>query len=227
MATILDDIEAGDLVAVEAALDAGFAPDTPVGDDGDLALCWAAAYGHVDIVRVLLDHGATVDLAPRHGMGGPALSDALFENQVETARVLAAAGAATDFAAAAALGMLDVVQAHDETHGERWSAFLSACKTGEIDVVRYLVPRGIDVSIYPPGDEWGGVGASGLHWAAAGNHVDLVRYLLAAGTPVDIVDDTFTNTPLGWALIDGAHEAAEVLKRAGANESLARNGDPS
>ena len=222
MATILDDIERGDIGAVEAALEAGFVPDTPVGDDGDLALCWAAAYGQVDILRTLLEHGATVDLAPAHGMGGPALSDALFENQVEAARLLVGAGAATDFAAAAALGLLDIVRAHDESDGERWSAFLSACKTGELDVVRYLVPRGIDVAIYPPGDEWGGVGASGLHWAAAGNHVALVHYLLDAGTPVDIVDDTFANTPLGWALIDGAAEAADALRAAGADESLVK-----
>ncbi|MEM7285316.1 MAG: ankyrin repeat domain-containing protein [Actinomycetota bacterium] len=220
--TILDDIEAGDLGAVRAALAAGFVPDTPVGDDGDLALCWAAAYGQVDIVHALLEHGASIDLAPAHGMGGPALADALFENQVETARVLVAAGASVGFAAAAALGMLEVVQAHDETHSERWSAFLSACKTGEIEVVRHLVPRGIDVAIYPPGDEWGGVGASGLHWAAAGNHTELVRYLLEVGTPVDIVDDTFANTPLGWAVMDGAEDAATALRAAGADESLVR-----
>jgi len=55
--------------------------------------------------------------------------------------------------------MLQQLRMHDEDHGERWGAFLSACKTGQLDVVQYLVPRGIDVTIYPPGDEWGGIGA--------------------------------------------------------------------
>lgn len=221
-APILDAIEDGDIATVRAALADGFTPDTPQGDDGDLALCWAAAYGQVDIVRLLLEHGASIEAAPAHGMGGPALSDALFENQLEAARVLVDAGAHVGYAAAAALGFLDRMVDHDEDDSERWSAFLSACKTGQLEVVRYLVPRGIDVAAYPPGDEWGGIGASGLHWAASAPDVELVRWLVDAGTPVDIVDDTFGNTPLGWARMDGHTEIVDTLLALGADPTKAK-----
>ena len=219
--SVLEAIERGDLATVEAALDDGFDPDSPLGD-GDLALCWAGAYGQVEIVELLLGRGASVDARPDHGMGGPALADALFENQMEAARVLVSAGAEVDYASAAALGLLDRMIGHEETHSERWGAFLSACKTGQVAVAQYLVPRGIDVAIYPPGDEWGGIGASGLHWAASAPNVELARWLVAEGTPVDIVDDTFGNTPLGWALLDGHDEVAEALLQLGADPTRAK-----
>ncbi|MGI9605180.1 MAG: ankyrin repeat domain-containing protein [Acidimicrobiales bacterium] len=221
--TILEAIEHGDLHSVLSTLDAGFDPNTPVGDDGDLALCWAGAYGRLEIVAALLDAGADIDAAPAHGMGGPALSDALYENQIDTARALADAGASVGYESAAALGMIDQVRRHEENHGERWGAFLSACKTGQLEVVKYLVPRGIDVAIYPPGDEWGGIGASGLHWAAAGGHIELVCWLVDAGTPIDIVDDTFDNTPLGWVLLDDDERTAAALIELGADPDATKS----
>lgn len=220
-ASILGHIEVGDVQAVRGLLDAGADPNEFVGEQGDLALCWAAAHGRSDIVELLIERGAQVDAVPSHGLGGPALRDALFANETETARALVSAGAEVDFASAAALGVIDRVRNHDEDHAERWGAFLGACRTGQIDVVQYLVPRGIDVAIYPPGDEWGGIGASGLHWAASGGHEDLVRWLVAAGTPVDIVDDTFGNTPLGWVLLDGDEAMARLLVGLGAEPSRA------
>lgn len=220
--TILESIERGDLHEVRALLEGGFDPDTPVGPDGDLALCWAAAYGQLDITSALVAAGANIDAAPAHGMGGPALRDALFENQVDAARLLVEAGATVDYESAAALGMIDQIRSRQEDDGERWGAFLSACKTGELAVVEYLVPRGIDVAIYPPGEDWGGVGASGLHWASAGGHNELARWLVAAGTPIDIVDDTFHNTPLGWALLDGRDVTAAMLLELGADPTLAK-----
>ncbi|MGI9603773.1 MAG: ankyrin repeat domain-containing protein [Acidimicrobiales bacterium] len=222
-ATILDAIEQGDVDHVRTLLDDGFDPNTPVGDDGDLMLCWAAAFAQDEIVRILLASNADVDAVPDHGMGGPALSDALFAGHVATASLLADAGAHVSYADAAALGRLADVQAHDEDHGERWAAFLSACKTGQQPVVEYLVPRGIDVTIYPPGDEYGGIGASGLHWAASGGHEALVRWLVAAGTPIDIVDDAFDNTSLGWVRQDGDEEMAGVLIELGADPERARS----
>lgn len=219
--TILQAVQSGDISTVVTLLDAGYDPDIPVGDDGDLLLCWAAAYGQLPIVELLLEHGADIDAVPSHAMGGPALTEALFEGHIEVAEVLADAGAHVDYAHAAGLGKIDQLEDHDEDESERWAAFLSACKTGQLDAVKYLVERGIDVTIYPPGNEYGGIGASGLHWAAANGHEDVVRWLVEAGTPVDIVDDTFDNTPLGWVLLDQATAMADVLLELGADPQLA------
>lgn len=220
--TVLRAVQAGHIATVRALLDQGYHPDTPVGDDEEILLCWAAAYGHLPIVVLLLERGADVGLIPGHGMGGPALTDALFAGHYEVAELLVDAGAQVDYVHAAALGMLDRVREHDEDQSERWDAFLSACKTGKTEVVEYLVERGIDVTIYPAGSEYGGIGASGLHFAAAGNHLELARWLVDAGTPVDIVDDTFENTPLGWALLDGNRAMAKLLLELGADRELAQ-----
>lgn len=219
---ILQAVQNGDIATVIMLLDAGYDPNIPVGDDGDLLLCWAAAYGHNDIVELLLERGADVDAVPAHAMGGPALSEAVFEGHFETAKLLAAAGAEVDYEHAAALGMLERLEAYDEDEAERWAAFLAACKTGQLEVVKYLVGCGIDVTIYPPGGDYGGIGASGLHWAATGCHEELVRWLVQVGTPVDIVDDTFDNTPLGWVQLDDKRAIAEVLMELGADPALAQ-----
>jgi ankyrin repeat protein len=220
--TVLKAVRDGEIATVNELLSQGYDPNTPVGDDGELLLCWAASYGHVPIVELLIAQGADVDAVPSHGLGGPALSDAIFEGHMDAARLLAKAGAQVDYPHAAALGLIEQVRDHDETHEERWSAFLAACKTGQLEVVQYLVPRGIDLEIYPPGSEYGGIGASGLHYAASCDHPTVVEWLVVSGTPVDIVDDAFENTPLGWALLDGNDLVAELLLRLGADPSLAQ-----
>jgi ankyrin repeat protein len=147
---------------------------------------------------------------------------ALFDGRLEDARKLIAPDELLDFDVAAGLGLLDRLKVVEEDHSERWSGFLLACKNGQLDVVKYLVPRGIDLTIYPPGSDWGGIGASGLHWAATHGHPELVRWLVAAGTPVDIVDDVYENTPLGWVLLDGDDAMAKILLELGADRSRAR-----
>ena len=43
-------------------------------------------------------------------------------------------------------------------------------------------------------------GQTGLHWAALGGHSDTVKLLLERKAPVEIKDQTYGGTPLGWAL---------------------------
>jgi len=59
-----------------------------------------------------------------------------------------------------------------------------------------------------------------LHLAAAGGHVEVVRYLLGSGVPVDIGDNENTS-PLGVAAINGHMEIAGLLIERGADVSLA------
>src|SRR5437867_2697677 len=55
-------------------------------------------------------------------------------------------------------------------------------------------------------------GQTGLHWAALGAHTDAVKLLLGRKAPVDAKDETWGNTPLGWALY-GWGETADGAKR--------------
>jgi ankyrin repeat protein len=43
-------------------------------------------------------------------------------------------------------------------------------------------------------------GETGLHWAAFAGHADIVRLLLQRAAPVDVEDNSYHDTPLGWAL---------------------------
>lgn len=43
----------------------------------------------------------------------------------------------------------------------------------------------------------------------------------APGTPVNIVDDVYRNTPLGWVLMDGDEAMVEILVELGADRSRA------
>jgi hypothetical protein len=43
-------------------------------------------------------------------------------------------------------------------------------------------------------------GETALHWAAITGNAVLVRYLLKKGAPVDVKDDKWVATPLGWAV---------------------------
>lgn len=147
----------------------------------------------------------------------------LFDARLDEARERAASvpPASLPFDLAAGLGLVGELKRREESHSERWSGFLFACKNGRLDVVRYLVPRGVDLTIYPPGEDWGGIGASGLHWAATHGHGELARWLVDHGTPVDIVDDVYGNTPLGWVLMDGDEDMAALLLELGADRDAA------
>ena len=39
-----------------------------------------------------------------------------------------------------------------------------------------------------------------MHWAAYGGYAETVRVLLRHDAPVNVKDETFEGTPLGWAL---------------------------
>jgi hypothetical protein len=109
-----------------------------------------------------------------------------------------------DLEAAGGLGRLDVVERHFDGRGglvgataeQARDAFTWACEYGRTPVVLFLLRQGQAVDARLPKHH----GQTGLHWAAWGGHVDTVRALLAAGAAVDIRDDRFGGTPLGWAL---------------------------
>jgi hypothetical protein len=73
--------------------------------------------------------------------------------------------------------------------------FTWACGFGKTDVVEFLLQRGMNVAAKLKNH-----GQTGLHGAATGGYVDTVELLLRWRAPVDMRDDSFDATPLGWAL---------------------------
>jgi ankyrin repeat protein len=162
---------------------------------------WLAGV-QMDLLRTLLAHGASID----HPQGGansltPILG-CLANGRQEAAELLAAHGASLDLEAAAGVGRLDLVRTFvDEKGGLRYGAtdaqlqsgFHWACEYGRTEVVVYLLQRGVDLRRLHRG-------RTGLHWAAYGGHLEIVQLLLNHGAPVEVVDETYRTTPLGWAL---------------------------
>jgi len=154
------------------------------------------------LIKLLLDHGAAIDQPGAAGNGRGIVNGCLANGRPEAAELLAARGASLDLEGACGVGRLDRVESFfteggrlksNSTSAQMKSGFNWACEYGRTSVVDFLLRRGIDVGERHRGE-------TGLHWAAYGGHLDVVKLLLDRTTPVDIKDDRFGGTPLGWAL---------------------------
>src|SRR5215469_15027157 len=92
------------LIEYGAAVDAAF-----IGEHSETPLHWAASSDDVDLIDVLLDHGADIEAPGSVIGGGTPLSDAVAFGQWKAARRLVERGARTTFWQAAALGLMDRV----------------------------------------------------------------------------------------------------------------------
>src|SRR4029434_2427180 len=106
----------------------------------------------------------------------------------EAAEFLARRGAPLDLEGAAALGRLDVVKSFFKKDGvlkamstkaQRESGCLYACGHGRASVVEFLLQKGIEAATQ------NNDGETGLHWAAYGGHLDVVKLLLERNAPVE------------------------------------------
>jgi ankyrin repeat protein len=82
--------------------------------------------------------------------------------------------------------------------------------------VEFLLSKGVNIAAQPHGE-------TALHWAAFGGHAAVVKTLLKRNAPLEVKDQRFGGTPLGWALYgwsgqnkEGYYEVVARLVRAGA-----------
>ena len=172
-----------------------------------------------ELIDMLLGHGARID-APGSGHATALVNGCLANGRDDAAEYLASRGAPLDLEGAAGVGRLDLVKSFFNSEGslkntattaQMKDGFTWACEYGRTDVVEYLLDRGLDVGELFPRPH----GQTGLHWAAHGGHVDTVKALLRRRAPVDVKDQRFGGTPLGWAL----HGWSERKTDAAANNS--------
>jgi hypothetical protein len=166
------------------------------------------------LIDLLLAHGASFEgaVAPDY-TSGSIVNACLANGRGRAAAHLAERGARLDLEGAAGVGRLDLVKGFFKEDGslkttatkeQMKSGFTWACEYGWTRVVDLLLQRGIDV-----GERHRG--ATGLHWAALGAHAESVKLLLERRAPVDVEDETWNGTPLGWALHGWLNPSPEIV----------------
>lgn len=162
---------------------------------GTSALVAASTNGHVEIVRLLLQNGASVDLQCNDGW--TPLMGASEEGHIEVAKLLLQEGGAkVNF-----------------TDSEGWSALMSASGRGHTDVVKLLLQYGAQVN-HQRSDGWCAL----IHASSCG-HTETTQLLLQNGAAVDLQRND------GWSALmsasqSGHTEVAKLLLRNGAQINL-------
>jgi ankyrin repeat protein len=157
----------------------------------------AASYrGHVDSVRLLLDHGANVNARSEEKMRSPLLS-AYYGSHLEVMRLLLERGADAN-----------------ATHSSTTRILHYAAVRGKIDVLRLLLQHNADVNAKAKPK-----GVTPLYNASVRGQVNAVQFLLDHGADVDVRTVDFY-TPLCAASDRGHLETVRVLLRHGANVQM-------
>lgn len=201
------------------------------GKQGLTPLHVAAKYGHLQVVRTLLKHGAEVNATDKRG--ATPLFYAVESDQVAIARELLSHDAEVNIAlefqvAGVSAGNIvtplllavrrnnpQMVQlllergAHVKGAGS--TAFFAAISSGRVEMVRMLLKAGADPLEHEK--HWG---ATPLHVAAGNGHCDVMDVLSSYYKSVD-VRDNLGRTPLHFAAMGGKSQAVAWLIRRGAN----------
>uniref|UniRef100_A0A8C0BNF8 Ankyrin repeat domain-containing protein 17 n=1 Tax=Buteo japonicus TaxID=224669 RepID=A0A8C0BNF8_9AVES len=192
---------------------------------GNTALTYACAGGYVDVVKVLLESGASIE--DHNENGHTPLMEAGSAGHVEVARVLLENGAginthSNEFKESALTlacykGHLEMVRflleaGADQEHktDEMHTALMEACMDGHVEVARLLLDSGAQVNM--PADSF----ESPLTLAACGGHVELAALLIERGANLEEVNDE-GYTPLMEAAREGHEEMVALLLGQGAN----------
>jgi ankyrin repeat protein len=173
----------------------------------------------LDVIDVLLKHGARMDFPGAGGNTHALVRACLANGQPKAAEYLVSRGAPLDLPGAAGVGRVDVVKRFfnesgdlnaNATNAHMADGFSLACAYGRTDVVEFLLERGMEVDAQLSGH---GEGHTGLHVAAFHGHVEVVNTLLRRGARVDAIDKTWGTPPLLWALTGWCEQPATEPRR--------------
>ena len=145
-------------------------------------LMMASGWGHTDIVKLLLERGAQIDL--QNYAGQIALMWASIRGHTDIVKVLLERGAQVDF--------LD---------NDGSTALMWASGSGHTEIVKLLLEHGaqLDLQNY--------AGQTALMWASIGEHTEIVKVLLEHGARVDLE----TNNGYTAMNSASSHEIVDLL----------------
>jgi ankyrin repeat protein len=126
------------------------------------ALQIATKAGSLDIIQLLLDHGADINASPAAQEGMTALQAASRAGSLDVVRRLLEAGADVNASPALHSGM---------------TALQAASRAGSLDIVQLLLDHGADINASPAAQE----GMTALQAASRAGSLDVVRCLLEVG----------------------------------------------
>jgi len=191
----------GDVKAVERRLALGISPNSRHPLTVETPLIEAASAGHLDVVKLLVERGADVNLKGEAWY--TPLHCAAYYGHLDVAKFLLEHGA-------------DITPFKAQGHN---TALHSAASGGHIEMAKLFVARGVDIN-------WKGVDeATALENAAGAGHVEMTRYLLANGADVNS-RGIYGRTPLHAAAFRDKVETARILLEHGADPALECNGRP-
>lgn len=185
-------------VMVQTLLDKGADVNVEGGWYYGSALTAAAAEGHEQVVRILLDSGANADPSFEESLFGAPLQAAAARGYIEIVRTLMDRG-------------VDVNRKITSSHCG--NALQAASADGHKDVVQLLLDRGADVNTQ------GGRYGSALQAALAQRHNELVLLLLDSGADVNIQGGELGNA-LQAASLSGSKEVVQLLLDRGADVNM-------
>lgn len=234
----LADLRSGDAVRIRETLARGASPNARDAV-GNTPLMWAAVYGDLRCLELLLDRGAEVNAT--NAAGATALMRAAFDYQ--KVRLLIARGA--DVNARSALGNTALMLAARPWDSHRavelllsrgadaratntWgaTALMAAAAGGDEASARALLKHGADASAQPGVNPVAfvlGGGRSALMWAAYRSDLAMIKLLLDAGA--DVNGEGFAGTPLSQAAWVNSTAAAQLLIAQGARVGQVGHGD--
>src|SRR5262245_30299076 len=178
----------GDVESVRQELARGADPNS-FADHGFTPLMWAARFGQVEAMRVLVDSGASLDATDRGPNGWTAIMHAVHKGQTKAALALLDWGANPN--AATPSGLTPLMQAAAEH---------------DLDVVRALLDRGAD----PRAETLDGVNV--LTYAVNGGNTAIAKAVLERAPDLQWEDNLESFMALVPARLRGNKEIVELVR---------------
>ena len=143
---------------------------------GESALYYASKHGHKDIVSLLINNGADVNIGNADGNNQPIWA-AAYKGHLDIVKLLVNEGANINFS--------------------KYEPIAWAAKEGHVDIVNYLIENGADVNK----NYLGSLGKFGylLIWACKSNHTKTFSLLMGKGANINVFDSSYKSTPLMYA----------------------------
>eukprot|EP00079_Xenopus_tropicalis_P039273 XP_017953044.1 PREDICTED: caskin-1 isoform X3 [Xenopus tropicalis] len=202
--------------------------------DGFSALHHAALSGNTELISLLLEAQAAVDIKDNKGMRP--LHYAAWQGKKEPMKLLLKSGSAVNIPSDE--GQIPLHQAAQHGHYDVSEMLLQhqsnpcimdisgktpldlACEFGRVGVVQLLLNSNMCAALLEPkpGDSTDPNGTSPLHLAAKNGHIDIIRLLLQAG--IDINRQTKSGTALHEAALCGKTEVVRLLLDSGINAHI-------